>query len=390
MKVAVSVHGRFHAFQLAAGLHERGLLAKLLTTYPAPAVRRFVPQDMPLTTAPLIELGRRLSEWSGVGGGVPVWVARQFGSFAARNIPTNADIFVGWSGASLEAIRCAKRRAIATVLERGSTHILHQNQVLLDAQARWGAPARPPEPDLIDRELEEYETADVIMVPTNIAAATFVRHGISQFKVLVNPYGIDLTGTGVPDRRRSSGPVRILFVGSVGMRKGIPSLLEAFVRLQENCELHLVGPVEDELRPLLSRGGARVIAHGPRRGPVLAKLFDDADIFCLPSIEEGFGLVLLQAMARGLPIVTTSVTGASMMAGEEDGVLMVSPGDDEALADALLRLASDSELRLAMGKRARSRVELDFTSEGYVDRAVQMYRRLSSSITSPEKRPRQH
>lgn len=382
MKVAVAVHGRFHAFDLAAGLHRRGLLARLLTTYPTAIARRFVGLDMPLQTAPLLEAARRLSEWSGIGGGLPVWTARRFGEFAAHHMPQSAHLFVGWSGASLEAIRRARERAIVSVLERGSTHILHQRDALRDAHCAWGTAGRLPEPALIEREIAEYDAVDAIMVPTSIASETFVERGIPRAKLVVNPYGIDIERWPAVDRHLRQGPVRILFVGSMGARKGVPLLLKAFSRLTA-CELHLVGPIEPGFEPTLrSHLTPGIVIHGPLRGADLTRMFAAADIFCLTSVEEGLALVLLQAMASGLPLVATPATGVMEIGGESEGALVVAPDSDE-VARALDALARDPERRLEIGRRARLRVEAEFTVERYVDRAVAAYGRLLPAGTTP-------
>lgn len=377
MRVAVAVHGRFHAFDLAAGLHRRAMLSRLITTYPAMVVRRFVPRDLPLATAPLIEIGRRLSERTGIGGGAPVWVASHFDRFAARTLPRDINVFVGWSGASLETIRCARRQNILTILERGSTHILHQTKVLRELGNECGVKAPLPDARLIERELAEYEVADAIMVGSPAAAETFTRHGIDANRVLVNPYGIDIGRFTAPDRRGRPGPVRVLFVGTIGLRKGVPGLLQAFSRLGDDCELHLVGPIEAGFeRALGLTRRARVVIHGSLHGEELVRAYEEADIFCLTSIEEGLALVLLQAMASGLPLVATPATGIGAIGGEDAGAIVVEQNDSEKVAEAIQNLSRHPEYRLELGRRARRRAEAEFTVERYVDRAVAAYRHL--------------
>jgi len=375
MKVALCVHGRFHAFELAGELSRYGCLAQLATTYPALVARRFLPEGVALRTAPWLEVLRRLCGKLGVATPDHL-IARRFGAFAAATLPQGADILVGWSGASLEAAREARRRGIAVVIERGSTHIVHQNAVLAEAHARLGLRFASIDPRLMAREVEEYALADLVVTGSSAAAATFVPQGVDVAKVAVNPYGVDLDRFArvVPSRR--PGPPRILFVGQVGVRKGVPWLLEAFARLGGDAELYLVGPVEPAFRPLLTRWpGLRVHLHGALRGEALVQAFADADLFCLPSIEEGFGMVVLQAMAAGLPVVASTATGAVDVPGAQP--VLVAPGDSIALEEGLRGVLADPDRREAMAVAGRRAVADGFTWADYGRRAITLYERLA-------------
>jgi glycosyltransferase involved in cell wall biosynthesis len=375
MRIAVAVHGRFHAFELAGHLHARGLLAGLLTTYPAFAARPLLPPGVPLLTRPALELWRRLHARLGLPGSPDLGVARAFGRFAARRLP-ECDLLVGWSGASLEAIRAAHARGIKVVLERGSTHIAHQTELLTEAYARFGLPFAETDPRLVERELAEYRDADLICTGSGPARASFLERGVAADKVAANPYGVDLARfTPGPPRRAPARP-RVLFVGRVGIRKGVPWLVEAFASLPPPWELHLVGPVERGFEAILGRLPAeRVVLRGPLPGAALPDEFRAAEIFVLPSLEEGFGMVLLQAMAAGVACVASTATGGRDLAAC-GGVALVPPADAAALAGALATFAADGDLRRRMGALGRARVAAGFGWEDYGDRAVALYRRV--------------
>ncbi|CUW38094.1 Glycosyltransferase [Magnetospirillum sp. XM-1] len=379
MKVALCVHGRFHAFELAGELSRHGCLAQLATTYPAMVARHFLPEGVALRTAPWLEALRRLCGKLGVATPDHL-IARRFGAFAAATLPQGADILVGWSGASLEAVREARRRGMAVVIERGSTHIVHQNAVLAEAHARLGLRFAGIDPRLMAREVEEYALADLVVTGSSAAAATFAPQGVDAAKVAVNPYGVDLERFArvVPSRR--PGPPRILFVGQVGVRKGVPWLLDAFARLGGDAELHLVGPVESAFQPLLTRWpGERVHLHGPLRGEALVRAFADADLFCLPSMEEGFGMVVLQAMAAGLPVVASTATGAVDV---PDALpILVAPGDGTALEAGLRRALDNPRHREAMAAAGRRAVVAGFTWADYGRRAVAALERVKGAGT---------
>ena len=374
MKVCVSVHGRFHAFELAAGLRRRDALANLLTTYPGFAVNRLVETQLPVKAAWWLELKRRLSQ----GNLDQVALARDFAGFVARNLPAGADVLVGWSSATLEAIAPARRLGMKVVIERGSTHIAHQTEVLCAAYGDHGLAFDAMPGTMIERETAEYEAADAIAVPTRFAADTFIARGIPAEKLLITPYGVDLARF-QPNPTPMAGRLpRILFVGRVGIRKGIPELLHAFAPLSTEAELHLVGPVEPAMTTMFSRlPMENVRLAGALGANQLPLKYAGADVFCLPSREEGFPLVLLQAMASGLPIVTSPEAGAADIITDGQEGLIVPAGDVGALGDALAMLIGDAERRRAMGEAARKRVEAGgWDWDDYVGRAVANYETL--------------
>lgn len=363
MKAVVAVHGRFHGFDLARELHRRDLLARLVTTYPRTAARRFLPADLPVTGLGWLEIARRLHARLHLPGRPDLFVARRFARALAADLPP-ADVLVGWSGATLEAIAPAKARGMRVVLERGSTHIAAQSEVLADAHARWGLEWDATDPRLVERELREYEAADVIVTGSAHARDSFLARGVPAAKVAVNPYGVDLSRFAPPERPVDSK--RVLFVGSVGVRKGVPWLIQAFRAMPRDWELHLVGPVERGFEAVLARLDLdRVVLRGPLPGDALAAEYRAAELFCLPSVEEGFGMVILQAMASGLPVVASTATG-----GVELGATLVPPADSAALGAALTALAADPEARARLGQAARAAVAHGFSWTEYGDRAA--------------------
>lgn len=372
MRVAVAVHGRFHGFDLARELRAHGHLTGLLTTYPAFIARQFLPLDLPLATAPLLEVLRRLP----LGRPSDVWIARRFARFVARHLPGDLDILVGWSGASLEAMEPARQRGAKVVIERGSSHIAHQAEILAEEHARFRLPFTPVDPAMIARECAEYEAADRISVPTGFARRTFLERGIAEERLAVNPYGVDLSAFAPAARPPGPARPRVLMVGRLGLRKGLPYLLEAARRLGPGVEVRLVGPLDPGAGMLLAAAPDNVVAAGPLPGSALPGEYAAADLFCLPSLEEGLPLTLLQAMACGLPVVVTPETGAADLVTDGMEGVMVPSRDGAALAGALAGLIADPTLRAEMGRAARRRVAAGFGWADYGERAIALYRDL--------------
>lgn len=379
-RIAVAVHGRFHGFELASELHSRGALCRLYTTYPTPVMRRFVPQALQLSTAPALELWRRFHRKTGLGPSPKIRLERAFARFVARRLPEAeaCDVLVGWSGATLEAIEAAKRRGLKVVIERGSAHIEHQRDILAEESELTGIPFPPLDPRIVDRELAEYAAADAVAVPCDFAAGTFTKRSIPADRLIVNPYGVNIQAFAPPEvpRPRREKP-RLLFVGRVGQRKGLVWLLRAFAPLAHRAELHLVGPHDGEAQTILDREPTDgVVVRGPLPASSLPDEYRRGDVFVLPSIEEGLALVLLQAMASGLPVVATPNTGAETLITHGKQGMIVPARDPQALTDALATLFDDHELREAMGTAAAARAREGFSWNDYGQRAYTAYQKL--------------
>ncbi len=383
MKVSVSVHGRYHAFELARGLYGQGHLNQLLTTYPAFAARKAVGRGAPVESAWLLELQRRLYSKFGIGAKPDLAIAKAFDRFARSHLNPQSDLFVGWSSASLEAIAMAQANGSKVIIERGSTHIAAQTDVLKAAYKDFGLVFSETEPEMIEREEQEYALADRISVPSRYAAQTFIERGFAPEKLLMNGLGVDLTRFRAPNQRPIDRKPQVLFVGGVGIRKGVPWLIKAFQRLSAKAELHIVGPVSPDYAAFLRDEVLQnMTVHGAVSGAALITAYERADIFCLPSLEEGYGMVIPQAMACGLPVVTTDVTGAADLLTSGENGLVVPPADSAALADALEELIDNGALRQSMGQKALVTVQAGHNWQDYSERTIASYKVLLAGRSS--------
>lgn len=163
-----------------------------------------------------------------------------------------------------------------------------------------------------------------------------------------------------PDRpalRRRPGRPRLLFIGEDFRRKGGSDLLEVFAaRFSDQAELHLVSAAA----PARQCPGVHVHTEVRAYSPKWIDLYSDADVFVLPTYREPFGLVFLEALAAGLPIVATGISAIPEMVDDGENGFLVAPGDREALAERLTRLLGSRELRLRMGAAGRRLAETRF------------------------------
>jgi glycosyltransferase involved in cell wall biosynthesis len=248
-------------------------------------------------------------------------------------------------------------------------------RILTEAYAEFGLSYAGTEPEIVARELAEYDAADAIDVPSEYAARTFETEGIARDKLIVNPLGVDLARFRPASTRPRNQPIRVLFVGRVGIQKGVPWLVRAFSKLGFGAELHLVGPVDTEAAAFLGERGANVFVRGALPFAALPAEYAAADIFCLPSLQEGgIPLTLLQAMASGLPCVVTPAARGPVNTGAEG--IVVPANDHVGLAAALDRLIGSADVRRAMGEGARRAVAAGYGWDDYVERALAAYRAL--------------
>lgn len=379
-RAIVSVWGRFHAFDLSRELQRLGGLSTLITSYPAYVAERFGVERGRIRSCPFGEavsrLGRKLPAIGRLAG-LDLRGKKIFEQSARRALRgAGGEVFVGWSGTSLSLLRDAKARGIVTVLERGSSHIVEQTKTLLDEYARFGIAFADTPAETIERELAEYEEADYIAVPSGFVAESFLRRGFPAGKLLLTPYGADLSM--FRPAAVAHEPFRIIQVGGVAIRKGFHDVAEAFRQAAiPGAELWFVGGVSAEARDYFAKHpdpGIKLHGHVPQSH--LPAHYNQCDVACLGSVEEGMAMVLLQAAACGLPIVCTHNTGGREIVGDDACGVVVPPRDPAAMAAAFRRLHADTDARRRMGSAARERAEAEFAWRHYAERALAHYRRI--------------
>jgi len=385
--IDISVVSRFHAFELAHELCTHQMLRHLHSGYPAFFGSRFgVPARYVRSVWTGEPLNRALSAMYRRGwlsGTKDHYLSHRHDRIVAARLRPGANVFIGWSGQCRLSLDVARRMGMKTIVERGSTHIEWQRDQLLEEMQRTGLTIDLPGADTIEQEVAEYEAADFIEVPSSFASNTFVSKGIPRTKLLVNPYGVDLSLFSAGERqpsRQPGDPLHVLHVGRVSARKGVHSLVEAIGKVSE-ADVTFVGAVDIDLSRL-SHERKRVRIVGPVPGRQLPQWYRQAHVFCLLSIEEGLALVLAQAMAMGLPVIATPNTGVEELI--EDGVhgFIVPARDPDAAAARLRQLADDEDLRREMGERARARIARGFDWAHYGDRARAQYARITSGVGS--------
>jgi glycosyltransferase involved in cell wall biosynthesis len=225
-------------------------------------------------------------------------------------------------------------------------------------------------PEVRQAEQTEHDLADCVVAASSFTRRTLIENGVDAAKVKLNPYGVDSERFRMGSRD-GSRPLRFLFVGAITARKGVPLLVDAWRKLAPlGAEMWLVGAASDQVKPLMPElPGWTHFDRVPRAE--VAGLMQQCDVFVFPSYFEGFGLVLLEAMACGLPVITTTATAGPDFVTEGESGWVIEPGDCDALVDRMSFCLERPHVVRDMGSQARATAER-FTWTAYGDRWMEI------------------
>jgi glycosyltransferase involved in cell wall biosynthesis len=224
-----------------------------------------------------------------------------------------------------------------------------------------------------DQKRQEIDLADLILVPSSFGEGT-IRNFHPHKVVARASYGVDLDFWNLGAKRLGTKPLRFIYAGQLSLRKGIPSLLEAWEKAAlRDAELELVGlwQLAESKRLSLPSG---VTCLPPCSPQALRDRYRAADVFVFPSFSEGFGLALLEAMACGLPAIASEATAGPDIMTESCGKL-VQTGNVEALVESIRWFDKNREKLPAMSRAARTQAE-SCTWENYRRRVAEAVARF--------------
>jgi alpha-maltose-1-phosphate synthase len=360
-------------FDLARQMERLGHLGRLYTGYPRFKIKGLAKRKtstFPWLMGSHMALGR-------VGFGRSAQrmehsILTSFDRWIARRLD-ESDVFHWLSGSGLASHQVARQRFGAlTVCDRGSTHILYQQKIMFEEFDRQGINLVETDKRIVERELAEYESCDLIFVPTELTYRSFIEYGISASKLRQNPYGVELEA--FKPVAKKDDIFRVIYVGALSIRKGIRYLFEAIADLRlPKFETCLIGPLSPEIKTLLVRYRREFKYLGIIDRRRLHRYYSQGSVFVMPSIEEGLATVLSQAMACGLPVIATTNTGAPDLLTDGVEGFIVPIRDPEAIRDKILYLYRNPELRDEMSQAALQRVRSLRGWNDYGERAVAIY-----------------
>ena len=380
-RIVVVSGNKFHAYHMARGAHNAGWLQRFITTIfdqhevgipPDKIVQMRLPAYLAMLVARLPFAGAQA--WSYYLG--DNWFDR-----AASRYGLEADIYHAFNHHGLHGMRVAKRNGAITIVERSSAHPNFQHALLREEYARFGLRYPANNQPIVAKHLQEYEEADWIMVASEFVYRTMVAEGAPPHKLRKVHLGF------APEHfypgQKPDDVFRVIFVGALSLQKGLPYLLEGF-RLanlpREKSELLIAGePFPDAAGFLPKYEGLyrslKFVQHSD-----LVKVYQSGSVFVLPSLQDGFGMVVYEAAACGLPVIISENVGATIRDGEDGFVVPIR--NAEAIAEKLRYLYTHEAERERMGRAAHEYVS-QFTWERYQAELVDHYRAILSHDHQP-------
>jgi len=353
--------------------------------------REFAVSDNRIITRPLLEIARNLLPKIGLYGAVVHergfasldQVYRDLDHAVATSLPEalgkhKISAVYAYEDGALETFDCAKRLGLTCIYdlpiaywETGRRLMQEEANRLPDWAPTLGGGIADSERKLL-RKTKELELADVVVVPSK-----FVKNSLPDWardkRVIVAPFGSPVSDS--PLKKTTEGPLRVLFAGSMGQRKGLADLFAAMKLLDpKKIELIVMGGLLAP-REFYKNEFAGFIHEEGRPHDQVLELMRNCDVFCLPSIVEGRALVMQEAMSQGLPLLITPNTGGGDLVIEGETGFMVPVRSPEKIAEKLNWFIENRNSVSKMGRRAKEHAE-NYTWKGYGDLIINELRSI--------------
>jgi len=374
--VDIAVCGKFHYFNYARFLDERGALAQFIFSHRVGAGRRLglsAPAVNLFFKEYLLHLHMRMAAGGQSGEGFDLFLQDAWDRLASRRLRPAKLLHFLMHGNCRALIRRARGFGMLCVGEAVNSHPRdYYAQIALEHED-LGLPGRAGFPGFARRIEEEIPLVDKILVPSAFVAQSYLRHGVAPARIHEIPFGANLDeftpAPAPPDK------FRVICVAQVALRKGHQYLLRAWKKLGlPNAELHCYGFIDRTVHAKLIEIGARdVFFHGSVPKPELIAALRQSSLFVLPTVEEGFAFAISEALACGLPVVTTSHSGAEGVLEHGESGFILPPRNVEELAAVIENLYRNPDLRASVGASGRKLVEHHLNWRVYADRLCDFY-----------------
>ncbi|WP_052185130.1 glycosyltransferase family 4 protein [Methylotenera versatilis] len=273
-----------------------------------------------------------------------------------RRTLKQGDIAYLWPNISLDTYRRLKDRGCIIVHECVNTHQMSSKVILDNAYKQLNLPiTHDVTPEEVAIESAKLELVDYVYSCSPLVTESMLNNGIPEQKILQTSYGLSdkaiVEGAYSKKQTQYNQPV-FIFVGSISVRKGVHLLLDYWVKAKLNAKLQLVGTIEPAIKTLVEKYiGQDNIEHIPYTND-LASVYKNADVFVLPSLEEGSPLVTYMAFGAGLPLLVSPMGGGGVVTNGVEGIVL-DPYDADAWVEHLQRLTEDVQLREKLAVKSK-------------------------------------
>ena len=301
---------------------------------------------------------RAANDWFSVNEAFDSWTAR-------RVRQSSAGIFVGSETCARYCFDAARERGMIRVLDAPQLYPTFVENLLTRAADDTGTepPARLDPPAMAERKQSEFSSANLLLVYSEVHQRSFAEAGFKHFfqcPLWVDPKLWFPESACQRDQKPGKRPLKVLFVGAISLRKGIPYLLRAARLCGPGIKLSLIGTVAPELQKIVQEHSGLIELLPAQSKNSLRETYSKHDVLVLPSLADSFGFVALEAMACGLPVVVSQNCGVPV----PDQTWRIPIMNAEAIAERLLLYAHDLALCRAHADDA-IQFAAEFTPERY-------------------------
>lgn len=356
--LALAEAGTLEAFVTTFAYRPDGLLGSLVGRMPAPLAGRLarklgrravdaVPPHL-VRLHPMWEVIRTAASQAGVSAPLcdRLWdgMSHSFDRLVARRYVPHAQAVLAFEYTALASFERARVQGVARILYLPSLDSLAFDTIQRREKRQWPELAGPHDA-YFDRRFarryarrgREIALAEVIIANSSLTARSHIAAGADPGKVLAVPLAAPPPIAEVAhDETAGRRPLRAIWAGPFSLRKGAHYLLEAWrlLRAGAGATLHVYGQPQLPARLGAAAATPHLVFHGSVPRSVLFQAYRSADVLVFPSLSDGFGMVVTEAMAHGLPVITTDQVGAAELVSPDNG-LIVPAADPVALAHAL-------------------------------------------------------
>ena len=396
MKIIISSFGTYYSLHPARIFQKNGNLVKYITGFPKKYIEyhnEFPNNKYSSLKIPLL-IGYLCMKFRFILGDklyskLLQYSHNSFSRKLAKNINLPFDFFIGSSSYSFEALLKAKELNpdCTTIVDHASLNEKFELEQKLIEEKKYGfkLTGNSLHKWLINKENLEHETSDFIVLPSHFAKKTFIDKGFSESKLLVNHFYANTRKFKKTFKRDNK--FRVLFCGSIEPRKGIHYLLEAFEKLKlDNAELWIIGSLDYLKKDKLFKkfidkfNKENMVFFDTVNSNKLADYFSQCSILVLPSISDGFGLVVIQAMSCKLPVIVSDNTGAKDIIKEGYNGFIVETRNINSLSEKIEYFYKNPKKIKEMGNNAFKTVQNDYTWDAYGNRWQNILSKLAKKI----------
>ncbi len=342
MKIDIAVCGRFHYHKYVKYIAQKGILNKIYFSYKRKfdfGLEKKYLQNYPLKEYLMYFNIRFLKGWRIEKN--TLWLHEMWEKQVSNHKPKADILHIMIHGNSEKIIQKYKDSGKIVIGEAVNVFPSEQLDIMEKEYAKYDMKKKKTV-DAYTKEkmIREFKACDYILTASNFVRNSFIKHGFAKEKFLLIPYGSEINKERSFKKTVPENNIKILCVGQITFRKGQIYLLNAIQQLQKEnieCELTLVGVLDEEYQSCLKKEELddfyQHIEHVPN--DQIEEFMSTFDLFVLPSIEDGFGIVVTESLSVGVPVITTISAGASDIIEDDKNGYKVLPSSSNSIVDAI-------------------------------------------------------